>query len=112
MLDVSASYPNGEVVFNISKETTKKELISIDGVTDYMRRAQGINLSGGATNAVEVCTGLFKMPGMSTWLEAYQNQGNIEEIKRKFQHAIDDATGAAEALGRIKENEEEEAPAK
>lgn len=107
MLDVSASYPNGEVVFNISKETTKKELISIDGVTEYMRRAQGINLSGGATNAVEVCTGLFKMPGMTTWLEAYQNQNNIEEIKQKFRLAIDDATGAAEALGRIRENEEE-----
>ncbi len=110
-LDVSASYPNGEVVFNISKETTKKELISIDGVTDYMRRAQGINLSGGATNAVEVCTGLFKMPGLQTWLEAYQNQNNIEEVKRKFQQAIDDATGAAEALGRIKDEQEEEAKA-
>lgn len=73
-LDVSASYPNGECVFNISKETTKKELISIDGVSEHTRRMQGINLSGGATNAVEFTTGMFKMPTMIQWLEAYRNR--------------------------------------
>lgn len=71
-LDVSASYPNGECVFNISKETTKKELISIEGVSEHTRRMQGINLSGGATNAVEFTTGMFGMPTMVQWLEAYQ----------------------------------------
>ena len=71
-LDVSASYPNGECVFNISKETTKKELISIEGVSEHTRRMQGINLSGGATNAVEFTTGMFGMPSMLQWLEAYQ----------------------------------------
>jgi hypothetical protein len=33
---------------------------------------QGINLSGGATNAVEFTTGMFGMPTMIQWLEAYQ----------------------------------------
>lgn len=76
-LDVSASYPNGECVFNISKETTKKELISIEGVSEHVRRMQGINLSAGATNAVEFTTGMFKMPTMIQWLEAYRNNEAI-----------------------------------
>lgn len=77
MLDVSASYPNGECVFNISKETTKKELISIEGVSEHTRRMQGINLSAGASNAVEFTTGMFKMPTMIQWLEAYRNNEAI-----------------------------------
>lgn len=59
---MSASYPNGEVVFNISKATTRKELISIDGVSEHQRRMQGINLSGGPTNAAEFCQEIFSAP--------------------------------------------------
>lgn len=70
-LDVSASYPNGECVFNISKETTHRELCKIQGVPEIMQRMQGINLSGGHTNAVEVCSGLFKMPTMEEFLKSY-----------------------------------------
>jgi hypothetical protein len=71
-LDVSASYPNGEVVFNIGKCTTKKELCSIEGVPEQLQRAQGINLSAGHTNAVEFCVDLYKLPEMDTWLRAFQ----------------------------------------
>lgn len=70
-LDVSASYPNGGAVANISKATTRRELCYIDGVSDEVRRLCGINLSGGMTNAVEVCTGLFGMPQLSEWLDAW-----------------------------------------
>jgi hypothetical protein len=70
-LDVSASYPNGEVVFNIGKCTTKKELCSVDGVPEQLQRAQGINLSGGHTNAVEFCVDMYKMPQFDQWLAAF-----------------------------------------
>jgi hypothetical protein len=33
----------------------------------------GINLSGGVTNSVEFCTGMFKMPTMSEWLIAFNH---------------------------------------
>jgi hypothetical protein len=111
-LDVSASYPNGESVFNISKETTKKELISIDGVSESVRRMQGINLSGGATNAVEFCTGMFKVPQMTQWLEAYQRQDQLIQVAADMQDWIDDGAGAAETVAEViahSANEEEEA---
>lgn len=100
-LDVSASYPNGESVFNISRETTKKELISIDGVSESVRRMQGINLSAGATNAVEFCTGMFHMPQMSQWLEAYKRQDQIEQVALEMRDWIDDGAGAADTVAAV-----------
>lgn len=108
-LDVSASYPNGESVFNISKETTKKELLTIEGVSESVRRMQGINLSGGATNAVEFCTGMFHMPPMVTWLEAYRRRDDLSQAAKDLQDWIDDTAGAAEAVAAIRDEEEEEA---
>lgn len=74
LLDVSASYPNGGCVFNISKETTKTELCRIRGVSETMQRMQGVNLSGGHTNAVEFCVGMFSLPTMEELLQAFNAQ--------------------------------------
>lgn len=71
-LDVSASYPNGGAVFNISKETTHKELHKINGVSEAVQRVQGINLSAGHTNAVEIANGLYGLPQMEEFLEAFE----------------------------------------
>lgn len=71
-LDVSASYPNGGCVFNISKATTRKELIKIQGVSEHAQRMQGINLSAGHTNAVEIVTQLYGLPGLEQMLHAFQ----------------------------------------
>lgn len=73
-LDVAASYPNGGAVFNISKETTAKEIISIAGVDEYTQRMQGINLCGGHTNAVEFCCNIFKMPTLLEMLHAFEQE--------------------------------------
>jgi hypothetical protein len=82
-LDVSASYPNGECVFNISKETTYKELCKIQGVSERTQRLQGINLSGGATNAVEFACEMFGMPTLDQWLEAFaETQGRQFDIPK------------------------------
>lgn len=71
-LDVSASYPNGGAVFNISKETTHRELIEIEGVAEIDQRMEGINLSGGHTNAVEFCTTLYKLPTFDELLAEFE----------------------------------------
>lgn len=73
-LDVAASYPNGGAVFNISRETTSKEIVQIEGVDEYTQRMAGINLSGGHVNAVEICTNLFKMPPLAKILEEFEKQ--------------------------------------
>jgi hypothetical protein len=70
-LDALSSYPTGEETFNISKETTSRELCQIAGVSEHTRRMQGINLSGGATNAIEVACGLFGLPTLDQWLDAF-----------------------------------------
>jgi len=71
-LDVSASYPTNEEVMNISKETTHRELIGIDGISLHERKMSGINLSGGQTNAVEIATTLFGLPELDTLLAAFE----------------------------------------
>lgn len=61
-LDVKSSYPYGQWLFNMSRTTTVRELISIEGVRDQDRRIQGLNLSGGRTNAVEFTNVIFGTP--------------------------------------------------
>lgn len=73
-LDVAGSYPNGGACFNISKETTKRELLKIEGVEERAVRMSGIDLSSGFTNAVEIATNLFGLPSFDTLLESYQKQ--------------------------------------
>ena len=80
-LDVSASYPNGECVFNVSKETTARELCSIEGVDEYIQRMEGINLSGGSTNAAEFCTLMYGMPTAHAMLNAF-----LEDTQAEFSH--------------------------
>lgn len=80
-LDVSASYPNGGVVFNISKETTSKELISVAGIDDSIVRMQGINLSGGPTNAVEFCTQMYGLPTLEQALGHFQSYLAESEVR-------------------------------
>ena len=76
---MAGSYPNGGSVFNISRGTTHKELIAIEGVSESTRRQQGINLSGGATNAVEVVVDLFSAPNMTTMLAAFNSHNLVKE---------------------------------
>lgn len=78
-LDVSASYPNGGAVFNISKETTHKEMVRILGVPEIVQRMQGINLSAGHVNATEFCTDMYGMPKFETMLEAFE-QHNGDKV--------------------------------
>lgn len=63
-LDISAAYPSNGIALNISKETTAKELLAIEGVPEETRRREGINLSGGHTNAVGFVTNMFNTPNL------------------------------------------------
>lgn len=71
-LDVAASYPNGGAVFNTSKQTTYRELCKVEGIPEIQQRMQGINLSSGHVNAVEICCSLFSMPDLPTMLGAFK----------------------------------------
>lgn len=73
-LDIKASYPNGEIAMNVSKETTVRELVDIEGIPTEVHRQQTINLSGGATNAIEFCTTMYNFPELVTLLEDFRKQ--------------------------------------
>lgn len=80
-LDVASSYPKGQWAFNMSRQTTRKEIVKIEGVDFETQRHMGINLSGGPTNAVEFCTQMFKMPTMQEALKAYQASKQTQLIQ-------------------------------
>lgn len=81
-LDVKAAYPTNETIFNISKETTVKEICSIEGISENIYRRQAINLSVGHTNAVEFCQFMFSMPSMEEMLELYtQTKVDADNIR-------------------------------
>ncbi len=61
-LDVSAAYPHGEVALNTSKETTVREIITIDGVPEDIFRMQNMGLSSGHVNAVDYCCTMMGFP--------------------------------------------------
>ncbi len=67
---MSAAYPSNEVVFNVSKRTTKTEVIRIEGMSDYRQRINMLNFSAGPTNAVQICNDMFDMPTMDQWLNS------------------------------------------
>lgn len=94
-LDVSASYPNGGVVFNTSKATTSREIIEVAGVREQDVRQQGINLSGGRSNAMEFCQVMFGTPSMNEMLAAYQESLGIEPtVKPKPKNRVKELESA------------------
>ncbi len=60
--DAVASYPSDTKVCNVSKETTKREIISIEGIDKEVLMMQNINLSSGYVNSIEYCTTMFGLP--------------------------------------------------
>ena len=57
-----SSYPSDTMAANVSKDTTVKELINIDGVDKEVFRLQNINLFFGNVNSVEYATTMYNLP--------------------------------------------------
>jgi hypothetical protein len=63
--DVVSSYPNCTLVANVSKRTTRKEIISIGDVPERVFRMQNLNFIFGLTNASEYVQTMFGFPTFS-----------------------------------------------
>ena len=70
-IDIEGTYPTLEDVLNIAKETTARELSSIEGLPEHKRREIGINVSGGPVNAIEICVEVMGLPTPIEWLDIY-----------------------------------------
>lgn len=68
-LDIEGTYPSIEMVANISKETTLREMGRIRDMSEADRRVIGINMSGGVVNAVEILNQAVSVPTLSQWLD-------------------------------------------
>lgn len=60
--DAVSSYPSDTSVGNVSKSTTKRELIRIEGIDEDIFRMNNLNLVLGQTNAIEYAVEMFGMP--------------------------------------------------
>lgn len=60
--DATAAYPTCTSVANVSKSTTRKELMTIEGIDEEIFRKQNLNMILGSVNAIEYCTTMFSMP--------------------------------------------------
>lgn len=67
-----SSYPSDTSVANVSKSTTKRELISIEGVNEEVFRMNNLNLILGSSNAIEYVTEMFGMPKPEELLQMFQ----------------------------------------
>ena len=63
--DVVSSYPNCTLVANVSKRTTRKEIISIGDIPERVFRMQNLNFIFGLTNASEYTQTMFGFPTFS-----------------------------------------------
>ena len=73
-LDVSSAYPSTEVILNISKETTYRELCKMRDIPEEKQRRSGINLTGGRTNATEIACDIFQAPTFDQLLEEFEKE--------------------------------------
>jgi hypothetical protein len=70
-LDIAGTYPNEGICMNISKYTTHRELMYIEGIPDHIRRRIGFNLAGGHVNALEICQDLYKAPSLDQMYQSF-----------------------------------------
>ncbi|MCK9234882.1 MAG: hypothetical protein M0R77_01030 [Gammaproteobacteria bacterium] len=87
-LDITSSYPTSIAILNVSKETTIAEIISVSGKDEYTTRMQGLNITGGATNAMEVCRVMLDLPNTDSLLKAFEEDLLAGEIDRIHHEAI------------------------
>ena len=71
--DSVSSYPTCTSICNVSMTTTKRELISIEGIDEQDFRMQNLNMVIGATNAVEYCYSMFGAPDPASLLNDFMS---------------------------------------
>lgn len=76
-LDIEGTYPNEELFCNISKETTRLEFSRFKGLDMNQQRMVGINLTGGTTNALEICTTVLDLPTSEQLLARFNQKRNM-----------------------------------
>lgn len=70
--DCVGSYPSDTLAENVSKSTTRREIITIVDVPEEIFRLENINLLSGKCNSIEYCTNMFNFPSVEKMIELYE----------------------------------------
>lgn len=76
-LDIVSTYPNISQLLNIARETCVMEFSNMQGIPHELRREVGVNITGGQTNAVEICQKILKAPSFDDLLLAFQQHNKM-----------------------------------
>lgn len=60
--DQVSGYPSNGMAANVSKDTTKRQIMDIAGIDKEVFKLQNINLMFGKVNSLEYCTTMFNFP--------------------------------------------------
>ena len=71
-LDITSTYPAVQVALNISKPTTVREVVKIEGLEEREKRRMFVDMVTGISSAVEVCNIGFGLPALDELLEIYE----------------------------------------
>ena len=71
--DEVGAYPSATEAGNVSKGTTKREVITIEGIPERTFRLQNLNLVLGVCNSIEYSTTMFKAPKPEDMLESFKS---------------------------------------
>ncbi len=96
MLDVSGSYPNGEVALNTSKETTVREPMYIEGIREEVWRSENMGISAGHVNAYAWCQNILSFPSHEDILRKFVEETGIQP-RVSFEEARIDMHGYEQA---------------
>ncbi len=72
--DATSAYPSCIIVANVSKRTTFREVINIEGISEDIFRKQNMNLLAGDVNVLEYCYNMFGLPNLDELLDIYKNK--------------------------------------
>lgn len=80
-LDIEGTYPNGESILNISRETTSYETCQIEGRREEEQRYFGLTLTGGKSNALELAVRYCGFPSPEQLLAEWDKHHTYDMVE-------------------------------
>ncbi|EPU3828995.1 hypothetical protein ACVWU4_000976 [Campylobacter coli] len=69
----SSGYPSNGLAANVSKDTTSKELLEVEGKEKDLFRIKNLNLMFGKVNNMDYCNSMLDMPTLFELEDYYKN---------------------------------------
>lgn len=74
--DAVSSYPKDTIAANVSKDTTAREVISVEGIPKELMKLENINFVLGEANMLDYCKNMFNLPTVERLDELWDQKNN------------------------------------